>query len=118
MKNLFMFMFLFSLFSGSANAAHFCESQVKEPAAKLFKQYYGIVSLSEARSALSYSEISVLPSLRSPDRRMRYEVLETYAEVGRMGSYRIRMIYAVLDSNNPAEDCILMGQEILDMSSL
>ena len=118
MKSLLPVLTFLLLSIGSAKADHFCSSQVKESAAALFKLHYGQVSIREARQAVSYSSIEELPSLRSPDRRRSYSVLETYAEIGRMGSFRIRMIYAVLGKGNPAEDCILMGQEILDLSSL
>ena len=101
-----------SAFAGS----HFCASQVKAPAIKLFALHY---ELSEADASNSISDdVTQLPSIRSPDGKRNYAVLQTDAYIGKMGYYRIRMIFAVLGKDNPKEDCVLMGQEILDMSSL
>lgn len=105
------------LLSASALAGTpYCASLVKAPAIKLFALHY---ELSDADAANSISdEVTELAPIRSPDGKRKYSVLQTDAYIGKMGYYRIRMIFAVLGKNSPKEDCILMGQEILDMSSL
>jgi hypothetical protein len=95
---------------------NFCAGEVKASAAKLVALHYEM----DQDMALSMmdDQVTELPSLRSPDKKRRYTVLETNAYPGKMGSLRVRMIYAILGNSNPKQDCILMGQEILDMSSL
>lgn len=97
-------------------APNFCAGQVKAPAIKLFALHYGIDEVTAAQYITD--EVTQRPSLKSLDGKRSYVVLETVAEIGKMGNYRIRMIYAVLGNADPKQDCVLMGQEIYDMSSL
>lgn len=112
-----LFLILAVGFSSHAFAAnHFCANQVKAPAAKLFALHYELGQL-EAIKAIS-DEVTALAPVKSPDGKRMYSVLETTATIGKMGLYRIRMIYALLGHDDPSKDCVLMGQEILDMSVL
>ena len=73
--------------------------------------------MEEARDAVFNYKVIELPSLTLENNERPYSVLETYAEIGNGGVYRIRMIYNVLGNQKPEEDCILMGQEIIDIST-
>ena len=94
-------------------SSHVCADKVPDQAAKLFTFHYG-----ETTENMAYSPIVERPSLRSPDNKRDYAVLETTALIGKMGQYRIRLIYAVLKDHNSKPYCLLMGQEVLDLSSL
>jgi hypothetical protein len=57
--------------------------------------------------------VRVLPALINPaDRRQRFDVLEVLGAVYK-GSYRMRLIYARVGG-----ECVLMGQEILELAKL
>lgn len=94
-------------------SSHVCEGQVSAQAAKLFALHYG-----ETTENMMYTPVVQRQSLRSPDNKRDYAVLETTALIGKMGQYRIRLIYAVLNDHDSKPYCLLMGQEILDLSSL
>jgi hypothetical protein len=114
---LIIFLSTALLAAGEASAdAHFCASQVKPSAIKLFALYYN-VDLDEAAAVVS-DEVTEMPPLKSPDGERDYVVLETDATPGKQGYFRIRMIYAVMGNADPKIDCQLMGEEILNMSSL
>lgn len=93
--------------------AHVCADQVPAQAAKLFNLHYGPTT-----EIVAYTPVVQKQSLRSPDNRRNYDVLETTAMVGKMGQFRIRMIYAVLEGHDSKPYCLLMGQEVFDLSSL
>ncbi len=95
---------------------HVCASLVKEKATKLYALHYEL-DLETAATHMS-DEVVERPSIKSPNKKMKYAVLETEAFPGKMGQYRIRMIFAVLGKTNTKDDCLLMGQEILDLSNL
>ncbi len=116
MKNLIVTLMVLIFANTAFAGAHFCASEVKDKAAKLFALHNDL-DLSKDTFGLS-DDISVQAPIRSPDGKRRYSVLETTAVMGKMGEYRIRMIFAVLGKTDPKKDCILMGQEILDLSSL
>ena len=98
-------------------AKHVCASQVRKHAVKLFALHY---ELDEATAERSIDdEVIERSPVKAPDGKRKYAVLETTAFIGKMGLYRMRFLFAVLgNSGKPRKDCILMGQEILDLSSL
>lgn len=93
---------------------HVCAPLVKDNATKLFALHYGIPEVEAAKKIVN--TVDVMPPLKSPNGKTNYAVLQTFALIGKGGDYRIRMIFAVLGPST--RDCLLMGQEILDMSSL
>lgn len=111
---------IFCLGASSAfaeKAPHACASQVRKHAIKLFALHN---QLDEATAESSIDdEVIERSAVRSPDGKRKFAVLETTGFLGKMGIYRMRFIFAVLGkSGKPRNDCILMGQEILDLSSL
>ena len=59
------------------------------------------------------AEVRVLAPLRNPvNRRQMLDVLEVQGHVYR-ADYRLRLIYARIPG-----DCVLMGQEVIELSSL
>lgn len=58
-------------------------------------------------------EVKELPSITNPaDKKQKFQVLEVWGYIYK-GSYRMRLIYYPLDN-----DCILMGQEVLEIAKL
>ena len=69
------------------------------------------------RAEVDETTIKALPWLRNPaNPKQRFLVLEVMGFVYK-GNYRMRLIY--YPSANPsANDCVLMGQEILELANL
>ncbi|HAP40754.1 MAG TPA: hypothetical protein DCQ94_13495 [Nitrospira sp.] len=92
----------------SAEPSHRCASAATEQARKLLTFHFG----PDDRIEIAPS-VKTLPSIRNPaDRTQRFDVLEVWGYIYK-GQYRMRFLYA----QQPGE-CLLMGQEILEYSSL
>jgi hypothetical protein len=95
--------------------SHACEKQARPAAIQLYKLH----NSAEVEEGLDFyidDKAKVVAPLKAPAGKRTYDVLEYWGTEGKMGQYRIRMIYAVLGT--PTEPfCVLMGQEILDYSA-
>ena len=102
---------LIVLFAGSnafAQQPHRCAVPATEQARKLLAFHLGSDSRIEIEPA-----VRRLPAIRNPaNRRQQFDVLEVWGTVYK-AQYRMRLIYARLPN-----ECVLMGQEILENSSL
>lgn len=87
---------------------HRCEATALASANLLLPFYLA----SEAGVKYEYGDVLLKGTIKSPNGKMKYDVLEVFGFVYK-AEYRMRFIFA-----NIGEDCLLMGQEILDMSSL
>ena len=100
-----------ALLADEENSAHSdktsCFSDAKSKAKTLLDFYRS----SDPRAAVG--EPKERPSIKSPDGKRKYRVIEVPGFIYK-GEYRIRLIYATL-SDDP---CLLMGEEILDLSRL
>jgi hypothetical protein len=90
-----------------------CEDMVNDRAAKLLA-LHNEISLEQAATELSGVITEVAP-LKAPNGKGHYSVFETDGIEGKSADYRIRMI---IWTGNHNDACVLMGQEILEMSSL
>lgn len=62
---------------------------------------------------LADENVKELPSMRNPaNKKQKFKVLEVYGYIYK-GQYRMRFIYYHLGS-----DCVLMGQEVLEIANL
>jgi hypothetical protein len=62
---------------------------------------------------LADENVKELPSMRNPaNKKQKFQVLEVYGYIYK-GQYRMRFIYYHLGS-----DCVLMGQEVLEIANL
>lgn len=94
--------------AASPQAPHRCAASATEQARKLLVFHLGSDSRIEIDPA-----VKRLPAIRNPaNRRQLFDVLEVWGTVYK-AQYRMRLIYARLPG-----DCVLMGQEILENSSL
>lgn len=92
----------------SATFPHQCAGAAMEQAKTLLEFHFGL----DDRMEIAPS-VKVLPSIRNPaDKAQRFDVLEVWGYVYK-GQYRMRFLYA----QRPNE-CLLMGQEILEFSRL
>jgi hypothetical protein len=102
---------LIVLFAGSeafGQRPHRCALPATEQARKLLTFHLGSDSRIEIDPA-----VKQLPAIRNPaNRRQLFDVLEVWGTVYK-AQYRMRLIYARLPN-----ECVLMGQEILESSSL
>jgi hypothetical protein len=92
----------------AAQTPHRCASAATEQAQKLLAFHFG----NDSRIEID-KQIKVLAPIRNPaNRAQRFDVLEVWGHIYK-GDYRMRLIYAQLRN-----ECVLMGQEILEFASL
>jgi hypothetical protein len=91
-----------------AQAVHHCAGAAIEQASKLLTFHFGPDSRIEVATS-----VKALAPIRNPaDKAQRLDVLEVWGHIYK-GQYRMRFIYAQLPN-----ECVLMGQEILEYASL
>lgn len=95
---------------------HFCHYEMKEQAIKFFAHYQEI-DRETAEKSIS-DQFTERSSIRSPDGKRTFKVFETIALIGKDWKYRLRFIYAIHGNKIPRQDCVLMGEEVLDLNSL
>ena len=94
--------------AAQGQATHRCAEPATGQARKLLAFHLG----SDERIEID-RDVKRLPALRNPaNRRQLFDVLEVWGSVYK-AQYRMRLIYARLPN-----ECVLMGQEILENSSL
>lgn len=94
--------------SAPAPKTHRCAAAAIEQAPKLLAFHFGPDSRIEVDKA-----VKVLAPIRNPaNSAQRFDVLEVAGHIYK-GDYRMRFIYARI----PGE-CLLMGQEVLEIASL
>jgi len=92
----------------SAQPAHHCAAAAGEQAQKLLAFHFG----PDGRIEIDKT-VKVLAPIRNPaNRAQRFDVLEIWGHIYK-GQYRMHFIYAQLQ-----DDCVLMGQEVLEFASL
>jgi hypothetical protein len=91
-----------------AQSPHHCAGAASEQARKLLTFHFG----PDGRIEIDKS-VKVLAPIRNPaNRAQRLDVLEVWGHIYK-GQYRMRFIYA----RSPNE-CVLIGQEVLEYASL
>lgn len=87
--------------------SHRCAADAVEQAQKLLVFHFGADDRIEVDKAAK-----TLSPIRNPaNRAQRFDVLEVWGHIYK-GEYRMRFLYA------QTPDCVLMGQEILEIASL
>jgi hypothetical protein len=90
-----------------AAPGHRCEADALKQARKLLTFHFG----PDDRMAIDKA-VKVLPPIRNPAGKGSFDVLEIYGHIYK-GTYRMHLIYGQL----PGE-CILVGQEVLEITNL
>ncbi|MGL4666980.1 MAG: hypothetical protein ACRCWR_03520 [Saezia sp.] len=87
-----------------------CKNDALVQAQKLLVFHFG----SEDDRIEINPDVELLPSIANPaNKSQRFDVLEVWGNIYK-GQYRMRLIYYPMSPN----DCVLMGQEILELANL
>lgn len=110
MKTVVIIVGLFFSCWAQAYQAHLCEADALQRAIPLLTLHIG----DDDRMSFSDSA-EVLPAIKNPANvGQKFDVLEVNASVFK-GQYRMRFIYYVVPDSN---ECLLMGQEILELANV
>jgi hypothetical protein len=110
MKIILATLLLVSLlcFSSVSSAIPQCASSALTQAKKLLNFH----SDGDDRIEIS-PEVKELPAILNPaNKKQKFQVLEVWGNIYK-GSYRMRLIYYPMGNN-----CVLMGQEVLEIANL
>jgi len=91
-----------------AQTAHRCAPAAREHAQKLLAFHVG----GDDRIEIEKSVRTLLPMRNPANRLQRFDVLEVWGRIYK-GQYRLRLIYARIPN-----ECVLMGQEVLEYARL
>jgi hypothetical protein len=99
----------FLLFSKlvSGEPAHHCSAEAANQAKKLLDFHFGTDNRIEIDK-----HVAVLKPIKNPAGKGKFDVLEIYGHIYK-GTYRMRFIYAQIENQ-----CVLIGQEILELTNL
>jgi hypothetical protein len=103
-----VWVMLFSSYSAQAAPVHPCATQAIQQAKKLLEFHFGN---SDDRMNID-DNVTVLNPLKNPVGKDKYSVLEVTGTIYK-GTYRMRLIYG-----KAGNECVLVGQEILEMVNL
>lgn len=92
---------------GWAQPPHHCASAASEQAQKLLVFHFG----PDGRIEIEKSVRALAPIRNPANRAQRLDVLEVWGHIYK-GQYRMRFIYA-----HSPQECVLMGQEVLEYAS-
>ncbi len=98
---------LFSAGAALAAPGHHCAADAAKQAKKLLSFHFG----PDDRMAID-DAVKVLPPIRNPAGKGSFDVLEIYGHIYK-GTYRMHFIYGQIPG-----DCVLVGQEILEIVNL
>lgn len=91
-----------------AAPAHRCADAAKTQAQKLLAFHFGADERIEVEN-----NVKTLPAIRNPAQKNQFfDVLEVWGYIYK-GQYRMRLLYARIP-----DECLLMGQEILEHAAL
>ncbi len=105
----YVVLILFALTSKFAfsEPVHHCSAEATIQARKLLDFHFG----SDDRTEID-KHVTVLKPIKNPAGNDKFDVLEIYGHIYK-GTYRMRFIYAQMKSQ-----CLLVGQEILEITNL
>ena len=90
-----------------AEPPHHCSEDAVVQAKKLLDFHFGPDDRAEIDK-----HVTVLKPIKNPAGNNKFDVLEVYGHIYK-GTYRMHFIYAQMEGQ-----CLLVGQEILEMTSL
>ena len=91
----------------SGEPAHHCEKDAVVQAKKLLDFHFGLDDRTEIDQ-----HVTVLKPIKNPAGKSKFDVLEVYGHIYK-GTYRMRFIYGQIPNQ-----CVLVGQEILEITNL
>lgn len=106
-KHAMLIMLLAAPTLASSEPVHPCSSNAILQAKKLLDFHFGL----DDRTAID-ERVAVLKPIKNPAGKGKFDVLEVYGHIYK-GTYRMRFIYG-----QTADQCLLVGQEILEITNL
>lgn len=106
-KYVMLVLFLTTSPFAYSEQKHYCSTDATLQAKKLLDFHFGLDDRTEIDKY-----ITALKPIKNPAGKGKFDVLEIYGHIYK-GTYRMRFIY----SQTPNQ-CILVGQEILEISNL
>lgn len=88
-------------------AEHHCSTDAVSQAKKLLDFHFGLDDRTEIDQ-----HVAVLKPIKNPAGKGSFDVLEVYGHIYK-GAYRMHFIYG-----QTADQCVLVGQEILELTNL
>jgi len=107
MKLAVLIAFLLISKFASGEPMHHCSAEAINQAQKLLDFHFGPDNRIEIDK-----HVAVLKPIKNPAGKGKFDVLEIYGHIYK-GTYRMRFIYAQIDNQ-----CLLIGQEILELTNL
>ncbi|MGR9014035.1 MAG: hypothetical protein ACU83U_10360 [Gammaproteobacteria bacterium] len=107
MKYALLFIFLVTSPFAVAKPVHHCSADAVTQAKRLLDFHFGIDDRTEIDP-----QVTVLKPIKNPAGKGKFDVLEVYGHIYK-GTYRMHFIYGRV-----AGQCLLVGQEILEMTNL
>jgi hypothetical protein len=107
LKFIMLISFLLISKVASAEPVHHCSTEALIQAKKLLDFHFGPDNRMEIDK-----HITVLKPIKNPAGKGKFDVLEIYGHIYK-GTYRMRFIYAKTENQ-----CLLIGQEILEITNL
>lgn len=100
-------LFLATSTLASGEPVHHCSTDAVLQAKKLLDFHFGL----DDRTAID-ERVTVLKPIKNPAGKGKFDVLEAYGHIYK-GTYRMRFIYGQIPNQ-----CLLVGQEILEITNL
>lgn len=106
-KYVMLIMFFVTSNFAFAEPVHHCSADAILQAKKLLDFHFGLDDRTEIEE-----HVTVLKPIKNPAGKGKFDVLEVYGHIYK-GTYRMHFIYG-----QTADQCLLVGQEILEMTNL
>lgn len=106
-KYVMLALFLVTSTHASSEPVHHCSKDATLQAKKLLDFHFGLDERTEIDE-----HVTVLKPMKNPAGKGMFDVLEVYGHIYK-GTYRMRFIYG-----QTAGQCLLVGQEILEITNL
>lgn len=106
-KYVMLILLLVTSRFASGEPVHHCSTEATIQAKKLLDFHFGLDDRTEIDK-----HVTVLKPIKNPAGKGKFDVLEIYGHIYK-GTYRMRLIYAQTENQ-----CLLVGQEILEMTNL
>lgn len=100
-------LFLVASTLASSEPVHHCSTDAILQAKKLLDFHFGLDDRTEIEE-----HVTVLKPIKNPAGKGKFDVLEVYGHIYK-GTYRMRFIYG-----QTTDQCLLVGQEILEITNL
>lgn len=106
-KYVMLVLFLVTSTPASSEPVHHCSADAALQAKKLLDFHFGLDDRTEIDE-----HVTVLKPIKNPAGKGKFDVLEVYGHIYK-GTYRMHLIYGQLEGQ-----CLLVGQEILEITNL